>query len=162
MEEDNHQRLRDYALRLLSLRPRSTREISDKLKKFSAKRDFPDSLIDKVIEELTQQKFLSDREFVRWWKEQRQSFRPKGQRVIEMELISKGIDKQLIEDAFSKGSDEGKSEYELAMKVIDKKMIYLKNLPREKLKIKVRDLLLRRGFDWQVIYKIIDSLVKKA
>lgn len=161
MEEDNYQDLYDYALRLLSFRPRSTSEIKTKLKKFSAKRNFPDKLIDKVIKELTEQKFLNDREFVRWWIEQRQLYRPKGLRAIKMELLQKGIEKETIEKVLSEDAPETASEFDLAMKVMEKKILYLENLPREKLKIKVRDLLIRRGFNWETVYKVIDSLQQK-
>lgn len=155
MEEDNYQRLRDYSLRLLSFRPRSVEEISAKLKKYSVKRNFPDKLVEKIIKELKEQKFLDDREFVKWWIEQRHSYKPKGKRAIKIELLQKGVAKETIEQVFA--GDEKNSEYELAMRVVNKKLLYLKHLPPEKLKIKIRDLLLRRGFDWETIYKVIDE-----
>ena len=161
MQEDNYQKLRDYTLRLLSFRPRSTKEISVKLQKFTANRDFPNELIGKVINELTEQKFLDDKEFVRWWVDQRQSYRPKGIRAIKMELLNKGIEKEIIDEVLSEGSEEKISEYDLAMKVINKKLVNFNKLSHEKLKIKIRDHLLRRGFDWDVIRKVIDSRVKK-
>lgn len=160
MEEDNYQRLRDYSLRLLSFRPRSVKEISDKLKKFAIRRNFPDKLVEKVLEELKNQKFLDDKEFSLWWKQQRQSHKPKGKKAIKIELLQKGIDKQTIEDSLT-DRDEDISEYDLAMRVIDRKLTRLKNLSGEKLKMKVRDMLLARGFDWETIYKVIDSLTRK-
>ncbi|MBI4990634.1 regulatory protein RecX [Candidatus Gottesmanbacteria bacterium] len=161
MEDENYQKLRDYALKLLSFRPRSSREISTKLRQFSAKRNFSDKLVEQIIEELREQKFLDDKEFVRWWIEQRQSFRPKGLRAIKTELLNKGIDKEIIDAVFA--ADKGKmNEYDLALKVINKKLIHLSHLSTEKKKIKIRDLLLRRGFDWDVIYKVIDSTFEKA
>lgn len=161
MEDENYQKVRDYALRLLSFRPRSSREISTKLRQFSAKRNFSDKLVEQIIEELREQKFLDDKEFVRWWIEQRQSFRPKGMRAIKTELLNKGIDKEIIDAIFA--ADKGKiNEYDLALKVINKKLVHLSHLSSEKMKIKIRDLLLRRGFDWDVIYKVIDSTFEKA
>lgn len=161
MDNENYQKLRDYALRLLSFRPRSTKEISNKLKKFCAKRNFPDKYVDQVIEELKQQKFLDDREFVRWWIEQRQQHRPKGAKAIKLELLQKGIDKEIISSTAEGMRNDSINEYDLAMKVVNKKLNLFKNLSREKFKIKVRDLLLRRGFDWDTIHKVIDSLTKK-
>lgn len=161
MEDENYQKVRDYALKLLSFRPRSSREISIKLRQFSAKRNFSDKLVEQIVEELREQKFLDDKEFVRWWIEQRQSFRPKGMRAIKTELLNKGIEKEIIDAIFA--ADKGKiNEYDLALKVINKKLVHLSHLSSEKMKIKIRDLLLRRGFDWDVIYKVIDSTFEKA
>ena len=161
MEDENYQKVRDHALKLLSFRPRSTKEVSVKLQKFTAKRDFPNEIIGKVINELTEQKFLDDKEFVRWWVDQRQSYRPKGARAIKMELLCKGIEKEVIDEILSTNDGEKISEYDLAKKVVDKKIVHFKHLPQEKLKIKVRDLLARRGFDWETIRKVIDSVVEK-
>jgi len=159
MEDDDYQRLRDYSLRLLSFRPRSVKEISDKLKKFAQKRNFPDRFVEKILVELKNQRFLDDKEFARWWIGQRQSYKPKGKKAIITELLQKGIPKEIIEEAVASGGEN--NEYELAMRVIDKKLSHLKHLPSEKLKIKIRDLLLRRGFDWETIYKVIDGFGQK-
>lgn len=160
MEEDAYQKLRDYSLKLLSLRPRSVKEISTKLRQYSSKRDFPKNLVERLINELKNEKLLDDYKFACWWRDQRHSHKPKGKKAIKMELREKGIEKEVIETALV-GGEEEVSEYDLAMKVINKKLNLLTHLKGEKLKIKVRDLLLRRGFDWETIYKAIDSLTQK-
>lgn len=161
MDDDNYQKVRDYALKLLSIRPRSIKEISTKLQKYSQKRNLPDSIMDNVIAHLLEQKFLGDTEFVRWWKEGRQSYKPKGIKAIRIELMQKGVDKKIIDSVFEENKNEGKSEYNLAMKFLETKARLLKNLSPLKLKIKLRDLLFRRGFDWDTIGKVIDSYSKK-
>ncbi|MBI3380055.1 regulatory protein RecX [Candidatus Gottesmanbacteria bacterium] len=162
MEEDNYQRLRDYSLKLLSFRPRSTNEISAKLREYCAKKKFPQNLSDKVIDYLKKQKFIDDLEFARWWIDQRHSFKPKGLLAIKLELLNKGIDKETISEALKGDKEEKVSEYDLATKVINKKIILFKKLSREKMIMKIRDLLLRHGFDWDTIHKVIDSYVQKA
>lgn len=162
MDNENYQNLRNYALKLLSFRPRSVQELKGKLSQFSIKRGISSKILDKVLTDLTSQNFINDAEFIKWWVEQRRSFRPKGQRAIRLELLQKGIDKETIEKVLSEDTEEKTSEYDLAMKVVNKKIQYFKNLPKEKIKIKTRDLLLRRGFDWEVIHKVIDSLVGKT
>ncbi len=161
MDNENYQKLRDYALRLLSFRPRSIAEISAKLRKYCIRRNFPDALYLEVIEDLKQQKFLDDESFVRWWKQQRQSSKPKGLHAIKMELLQKGIDKDLIEPVLDEKTEEGASEYDLAIRVVNRKIDALKNLSAEKRKIKIRDMLARRGFDWETIRKVIDSWGEK-
>ncbi len=89
MDGENYQRLRDYALKLLSIRPRSKEEIKGRLLWFSKKKGIPNKFVEKLIEEFVFHNFLNDEEFANWWVEQRCSFRPKGQRAIRFELLGK-------------------------------------------------------------------------
>lgn len=162
MDNESYQKLRDYALKVLSFRPRSAKEIKGKLFQYSIKRGISAKILDQVLADLISQNFVNDEDFVKWWKEQRQSFRPKGIRLIKMELIQKGIGKETIEKVLSENTQETTSDFDLAMRVVNKKIQYFQNLPREKIKIKVRDLLFRRGFDWEVIHKVIDSFTNKS
>lgn len=161
MQENDYQNLRDYALKLLSLRPRSVKEISIKLKQYCSKKHLDEKLFHQLLEELKKFKLVDDEEFAKWWIKQRQDFRPKGIRHIQFELQDKGIDRSILDKIVNNGS-ETISEFDLALKVIGKKKILLGNLSKEKLKIKIRDLLYRRGFDWDTISKVIDSVVEKS
>lgn len=161
MEEDNYKILFDYSLKLLSFRPRSRKEMEEKLKQFSAKRKFSEDLTQKVIDKLTEQKIIDDKEFVRWWIEQRQTFRPKGARVIKLELLNKGIEKETIENELNHLKTEGADEFETALSALKKKLPYLDKLPSLKRKIKIRDFLFRRGFEWEAIRKVIDYMEQK-
>lgn len=161
MGNDQYQKLRDYALKLLSFRPRSSKEIKNRLMQFSIKRGISVKLVEKVIEELISQNFINDGEFTAWWIEQRQTFKPKGRRALQMELLEKGINKEVIDEALTKEAGEDK-EFELALKVVSKKIAHLKYSSAENLKIKISGLLGRRGFSWDTIYKVIDSLRKKS
>lgn len=161
MLEEEFQKLRIYALKLLSFRPRTIKEIRTRLVQFSIKRRIDAELVDKLLEDLISHGLVDDREFVNWWIEQRDSFRPKGKKALQMELRSKGIATEIIEEVLNlKKSDE--EEFFLAQKVISKKMSLYRSLSTEKMKIKVSSLLLRRGFSWEIIYKVIDSILKKS
>lgn len=162
MEDDNYRKVNDYALRLLSFRPRSISEIYIKLQRFCTKRNLPDELSKKIIAELIEKKFLDDCEFAKWWIDQRRSFHPKGEKAIRLELLHKGVDKKVIDSAVIAISGEGLSDHDLAMKVVEKRLSRFQNLSPIQLKIKIRDFLLGRGFDWETINKVIDSLVKKS
>lgn len=162
MRDENYQKLHDYALKLLSFRPRSAKEIKGKLLLYSAKWRISSEVLDQVIENLSEQNFINDREFVSWWIDQRQSFRPKGFKVIKLELLRKGISKEDIDAVSTEMENETISEYDLAMKVMEKKLTHMRGLFGERLKIKIRDLLFRRGFEWETIRKVIDSLTGKS
>lgn len=161
MDDDKYQKVRDYALKLLSFRPRSTKEIKGKLMQFSIKRGISSKIVDQVINNLISQNFLNDKDFASWWLEQRDTFRPKGSRIIKMELLQKGIDRETI-DQVLKPKKEENEEFNLALKVANKKILSYHHLPKEEIKIKIGNLLARRGFDWETIHKVIDSLVEKS
>lgn len=161
MENDNYQKLRDYALKLLSIRPRSKEETRGKLLWFSIKKGISPKLAEKLIEELASQNFINDEEFAAWWVEQRHSFRPKGKTAIKLELLKKAVDKEVIVRVLERKKEEI-SELELAQEVVRKKISLYKNETPEVKKRKVTGLLLRRGFDWETVSKVIDSLPKKS
>lgn len=162
MEDEKYQKLKDYSLKLLSIRPRSKKEISSKLSQFAKKRHLPENLIDKLLNEFSELNLLNDFEFSKWWIEQRRSFRPKGEKVIRLELLHKGVDKEVIDSAVIAINADGLSDYDLAMKVAEKRLTRFQNLSPIQLKIKIRDFLFRRGFGWEIISKVIDSLVNKS
>lgn len=161
MENVTYQKLKDYALKLLSIRPRSKEEIRGKLLWFSIKRGISAKLVEKLTEELVSHNFLNDEEFAIWWVEQRRSFRPKGQRAIRFELQGKKVDKEIIDKVLKRNKGET-GEFELAQKLVGKKLSLYKNETPEIKKRKITSLLLRRGFDWEIVKKVIDSLLKKA
>jgi SOS response regulatory protein OraA/RecX len=52
--------------------------------------------IDLIIDVLKEQRFLNDEDFVVWWVDQRTRFKAKGWRAIAFELKQKGISEELI------------------------------------------------------------------
>lgn len=162
MDEEKHQKLKDYAFRFLSFRPRSLKEVKGRLMQFSIKRGIPPQIGDQVINELTSQGLIDDTEFAKWWIEQRHTFRPKGTRVIRMELLQKGVSREIVEQVLTLTVESKNKELELAFSAASKKLSLWHRLPKDEIKIKVGNFLARRGFDWEIIYKVIDSLVKKS
>lgn len=162
MEDEKYQKILNYALKLLSFRPRSQKELFEKLKHYADKKKIPKAIIDMVIDYLKEQNFLNDEEFARWWFAQRISFRPKGFQLIKLELMKKGVDKETIEHLFSDFKNKEEDEFFFAMKVLEKKKSLLQNLKRDEIKAKIMRLLGTRGFSWEVIYRTIDDFLKKA
>ena len=67
-------RAKDYSFKLLSYRPRSIKEIEDRLKK----KDYSAKVILEVIKSLKRLKFLNDKEFARMWVKSRIKTKPMG------------------------------------------------------------------------------------
>lgn len=159
-DDENYQKLKDYAFRLLSFRPRSKKEIRDKLNQYSTKHKLDSASVVKVLKELESGNFINDQEFAKWWLDQRQSFKPKGLKAIKFELFNKGVEKEVIEKVISDAKDRD-NEFVLAQKVVSKKINLWRDLSKLDKKRKVSNLLARRGFDWETVKRVIDATVSK-
>ena len=105
MDKEHYQLLIDKALKLLSIRPRSEKELYGKLFQFSFKRKISQKTIEKVISDLKDRKLIDDKNFISWWVDQRDTFRPKGERVLKVELRQKGVATADIEEFFESSED---------------------------------------------------------
>lgn len=173
------------ALRYLNIRFRSEKEIRDYLKKKLSRHSGKQSasridsgqarmtdevmqLIDLVVHKLKQQKFLNDEEFAKMWIRSRTEFKPKGKRLIRLELQQKGVSKEIIDKAFEAfeaaraENNEGKrDELSLAKEILEKKRKKFEPMERQERFNKAGSLLARRGFDLDVIKKAIEEVFGK-
>lgn len=138
------------ALRLLRFRPRSIKEIAQRLKQ-KGHRSF---IIEQTINELKEKKFLDDKAFAKLWIGERMSLKPEGKHLITRELKSKGVNEEIIDSAFRECQNTF-DEYEIARPLALRKFGQLKDVDEEKAKKKLFDLLSRRGFSYNTIWKII-------
>ena len=159
------ERFYNFALRFLSYRPRSEKEVRDKLKVQSEKLKVKDStaIIDKIIVKLKEKKFVNDEEFARMFLENRLRFKPRSSRLIQMELKQKGIDpdfiEKLINDLKTINPD---SDLEQAKKLVEKRIERLKNLKKQEIYEKLGRYLVSKGFNWDIIKKSIDAVLDKG
>ncbi len=146
---------------LFNIRQRSEQEIRRYLKNLSFKRKIKDqdeiseSAIELLINKLKQKRLINDKEFATAWVESRS--KKKGKIAIKLELIQKGIDKEIIEEALEKVVDEES----VAQKALEKKMNIWKNLPSLELKKKAYEFLMRRGFEYKVVKDIVENILRK-
>ncbi|HXS14665.1 MAG TPA: regulatory protein RecX [Candidatus Saccharimonadales bacterium] len=149
-------------LKYLGYRPRSEKEIRDYLAKKTANiLNFDVQLIDLIIHKLKQQRFLNDREFARMWVHSRTSFKPKGRRIIAMELKQKGISPELIEEALLSPEEALPTDLENATEVLEKKRKKYEGMERQERFNKAGSMLARRGYDLDTIRKAIDLVFGK-
>lgn len=139
--------------RYLGIRARSEKEIRDYLIKKKAS----DEIIEKMISLLYEQKFLNDEEFARSWVRSRARSRPKGKRLLQIELAQKGIAKDVIEQVLSEDQEDIPDELTQAKNLIGKRVDRLRGEPRQVVYQKVGAFLGRRGFSWELAKKAIDQ-----
>jgi regulatory protein len=149
---DPYARYYNSALKYLALRPRSEKEVRDNL----TKKKSPPDVTERVIARLTEQKFLNDEEFTRWWIEQRTRVTPRSMRLIQIELQQKGISKDILESRIKNHESSGSDE-ETARKIIEKRIEKMRDLPRIEIYQKLGGHLARKGYSWDIIKKAIDE-----
>ena len=155
---DDFENFYNKSLRFLSFRPRSEKEIRDKLKSKKAS----SLIINQVIVKLKEKKFINDLEFAKWWVEQRTNFKPRGLRLIKIELRQKGISDEMIESGIMNQESGAKNDLGLARKLIEKRLSRYKGLSKQELYQKLGSFLARRGFDWETIKQAIDEVLEKG
>lgn len=141
----------DKAYRFLSYRPRSEKEMRDKLSE-----RFDKTTVNKAVTKLKKLKYINDRNFTDFWIENRSNSR--GPALLQSELISKGIDREIIREAISKIDRQDVTARALAL-VVSKRKYH--NLDRRELYQKVAPYLARRGFDYDIIRSVIGKLQDK-
>lgn len=161
-EEEVYQKLKDYSFRLLSIRPQSTEELKTKLLLYCRKKNIPQKYISHVLDDLIGLNYLNDTDFASWFIDRRQSVKPKGEKLIRLELLQKGIDKKIIDEAFEKNNKEDKNiDFENAKKIAIKKFILYKKMDPIYAKQRLSRYLYSKGFEWDLIERVIDSFRKK-
>lgn len=94
-----HSKARMVVIDLLSRRPRSRRELTDRLRR----RGIAEAVIERVLDDLTRRGFVDDAAFARYWVENRQANQPRGQRALAAELRAKGVEREVIDQAVTAG-----------------------------------------------------------
>ena len=154
---DDFDRFYNSSLRFLSYRPRSEKEVRDKLVSKKASLE----IADKVISKLKKYNFVNDAEFAKKWIEDRSKFKPRSFRLIKLELKRKGIDDETIDNLHLTIS----SDLEQAKKLVEKRIIRFRNkfgMTREEIYQKLGRFLASKGFSWDTIKKSIDETLDKV
>jgi regulatory protein len=144
-------RATEAALRLLASRPRSVREIITRLRQ----KGFEQVTIDRAIERLEGWNYVDDAEFARFWVENRAAHKPRGRRLLEQELRTKGVDREVVKEAIAEIEiDEESTALELARA----KLLSYRNDDPQVARRKLVGYLQRRGYDYDAIKPTIDTL----
>ena len=129
----------EVAGRLLARRARCAREISDAL----LGRAFTPEVVELTLERLTRLGLVGDLAFARAWTEERSFRRLRSPEAIVEELVKKGVERHVAEDAVGEmGLNEESQAVEVAGRLL-KKVVHL---PAGKQEARLMGMLLRRGF----------------
>ncbi len=147
---DASARAAGIAVRLLTVRMRSRRELTDRLRR----RGFTDGIIRTVLTQLETAGLVDDVRFAEAWVRDRIALRPSGVRRLRRELWQKGIARDVVEHTLAAAlSTEG--EEELALRVARARHPRYRSLPHKTAVRRLASILQRRGFAAGVIASVI-------
>ena len=140
------------AANFLKTRERSQKEIKDKLKT----KDYSEVVIEKVLEKLERLDIVNDKRFAEMFVRDRMKLKPKGKKVLQLELMQKGIDRNIIEEVLSEMLS-GDNELELAKRVLAKAEKKYAGLEENIKRDKIIKYLLGKGFAYNIIEEVLSS-----
>jgi regulatory protein len=138
-------KLRARALEWIMSRPRSEREFKNYM--FRKKADA--ELTNRLLDEFVERNYINEQRFAAWLSDVRRR-RGKSDRAIRSELLSKGIDREIIDTVIGEGN-----ELERLQELVIKKA----KLPRYKADPqKFMQYLARQGFNYDDIKEVLRKL----
>lgn len=152
LAEEQHRAIQ-YALRFLSFRPRSTAEVEEYLQK----KGFLSPDVESAIAYLLDKNYLDDETYALQWVEERKRLKPRGRYLLRMELMQRGIDDTIAEQAIQ-GQLSGHEEKEMVIQWIEKKSKGVKYPNLYEMKKKLVPFLQRKGFPLEVIMEGIQAI----
>jgi regulatory protein len=157
--------LRQAVIGWVQRRPRSIAEAVQYLQKKLTKHPTTlylsdpqsETLINKIIQNLTNRDYLNDQRFAQWWYETRTKTKQYGWKRISLELRQKGVATEII-STLENELDESRHSEQLK-KALAKHLRQLahRNYPKPKCKQLLINRLLRQGYSWQQIQPQIDE-----
>ena len=145
---------RQRAVRYLSIRPRSQKEMADYLRG----KGCPAEEAEAILCELQEYHYLDDLEFARMYAEAGFE-KGRGKQRILRELAAKGISREMAEEAMELLEDIP-DEHQVALQIAREILrgVDLESMDRkekEKIKARVARRLASRGFETGIIYRVI-------
>lgn len=138
-------KLYQRTLEWVLIRPRCERETYDYLKKKTFEKRLDENYIGSIIEKLEDKKYLDDLKFAEWYVENRFVKKGVSRRRLEVELVKKGISREIINQVFSESERNDETEI---LKIIEKKRAKYDDE-------KLIQYLVRQGFPYELVRDLV-------
>jgi regulatory protein len=149
---DELKKAKNYAFLLLKFRPRSEKEIYQRLKN----KKFNEEIIKNTVAFLKDKEFIDDNYFAKAWIQSRIK-RPLGLGRLRAELKVKGVDKEIIDSQIQEIKKDY-AEEDIVKAIAKAKISKLKGIEPLKAKRRILDYLLRRGFSAEIAFDVVGQL----
>jgi regulatory protein len=144
---------RRAAERSLARRMRTGKEMAAYLRG----KEFPETAIATVVEDLTRLHLLDDRAFAEAFVRDRLRFRPRSRSVIERELIAKGVEKSVARAVLAELLGD-ETEWSTALALAEKFLRQHASLEEDARKRRVFGFLQRKGYSPSGIFRVLHAL----
>jgi regulatory protein len=147
---------KNAAMRFLSYRPRTEREIRNKLRET----EHAEGDIESVVQDLKRAGLIDDRAFAKMYIRDTRAARPSGPILLKQKMILLGINKETIEEALRETMADVSQEdeaTEAAKKFLAQSGKSGRKVDPERLRSRLTGLLARRGFSWDVIGRVVQK-----
>jgi regulatory protein len=152
LKDKSSEKAKAYAFLLLKFRLRSAKELEQRLKQ----KGFSEELSRETVNFLKDKEFIDDRVFARGWVSSRLK-RPFGLRRIKQELAQKGLDKEVIENAFVWAKDDY-DEAAIVKQLAERRFLKAQGIEPIKAKQRIYAYLMRRGFSPDLVSNAVRKL----
>lgn len=146
---------KQVAYNYVAYKPRTEMQVLTKLKD----KNYADRYIFSAIEHLKKLNLLDDRKFAFGFATEYSTRNKAGKYRVYNELKRRGISDDLANEAIDASFDKI-DELELARSAATKKLRLLEGKPRDKKYRSLRDFLLRKGFNSEIVRNIVNQMIE--
>ncbi|MFP4368817.1 MAG: regulatory protein RecX [Candidatus Kapaibacterium sp.] len=154
LSEQEFINVKQIAYNYASYRPRTEREVRDKL----SEKGFSPDAQEMAIEFLYEFKLLDDKKFAANFIRSYLERKPSGKKRVYVELLTKGVDKYLAKSAIEECYPEDNT-YTMCLAAAEKKYRSISHKQPDKLKEAMIRYLMMRGFAWDDIRMAINEVI---
>ncbi len=152
----NKEKALNISLRYLGYKMRTEKEI----KNYLHRKEFSDEDITYVINKLIDYNYLNDIEYTELWIRDKYNFSNQGRYRIKIDLLKKGVPKEIIEEKIENFFNEKKEKEKIV------ELYYKKNSDNHKLDPKelnkICNFILRKGFPGSLVKRTVFQLQNKS
>ncbi len=155
-QEDELQKARRLGMDYLAGADRAAQQVRQKLHKAG----FSGEVVEQVIAEFAEKRWLDDEGFARRWVESRLEKKPAGARRFAQELRGRGIEPEIVERVL--GEFAGQLDAEGAMAgLLRRQQGRWAGLEEERARRRMLDFLRRRGYDEEGAVRAVEQVWKE-
>lgn len=148
IQKSDFSKVLEKLLSFAMLRPRSEKEINDWLRRKKIEK----SLYKELFNRLKKYELIDDQKFAKWWIDQRLTFKKKSIKEIKFELLTKGISNEIVNNTLDEFEID---EEKIAKDLVKSKAYKWKKFDKNIRKQKMKEFLLRKGFSWNIVSKVV-------
>ena len=152
LQEDSIRQAKDQALRYLTVRPHSRRELWRKMREKGHRSE----VINQVLDHLENVELVNDEQFTRLFIQNELRIRPAGKLLLVQKLAQRGIPRELYEPLLKELLPE-EEEMEITRSLAKKFTRSHSRDKGDKLKEKLVRYLQGKGFQWEQIKQVLPS-----